>query len=120
MYYGRYPYTVSELEVYKEYKTIANNAIGHHTLVMVPTFNDGKKNIDFNPHFIDKEGPMSLKRIREAKSKKAGDNQPVPMAQRGASSIVVASTDNDGTNVNLNSFDLTPPDGNIGTEFPNP
>ena len=117
MYYGRYPNDEAGLEIYQKNKTIADNAIGHHTLVMVPTFNDGRENIDFNPHFIDKNVPMSLKRIREAKSKKNRDNHSAPMLQRGASDGTTPTVD-DGTNVNLNSFGLIPPNGSTGTDFP--
>ena len=117
MYYGRYPDNDPELELYNQNKTIDCDAKGHHTLVMVPTFNDGKKNIDFNPHFIDKDGPMNFERIKEERMKKDRSNQPTPMALKGVVSVA-SPTEDDGTNVNLNSFGLTPPNNNSGTVYP--
>jgi hypothetical protein len=120
MYYGRYPNTVSEFEIYNKNKTVENDALGHHTLVMVPTFNDGKKNVDFNPHFIDKDGPMPLENIREIKSQKRKDNTHTPAVQARGVFGAGSPTEEDDTNVNLNSFGLIPPNSNTGTSYPTP
>ncbi len=121
MYYGRYPDKDDDMEIYKQNKTVEPNSNGHHTLVMVPAFNNGKKNIDFNPHFIDKDGPMSHEKIRAEKMKKNRTNKPAPMALKGVfggPTGGASSTDDDSTNVNLNSFGLTPPNSNAGTSYP--
>jgi hypothetical protein len=120
MYYGRYPNTESEFEIYNKNKTVEDKAVGHHTLVMVPTFNDGKKNVDFNPHFIDKDGPMPLEKVREMKSRKVNENAKSPAIQARGVFGAGSPTDDDGTNVNLNSFGLIPPNSNTGTSYPTP
>jgi hypothetical protein len=127
MYYGRYPCSKAELAVYKENNTIDDTVVGHHTLVMVPTFADGKRNVDFNPHYIGKEGPMTIDAIKSMNARKTSNNQPPPLAaNKGsilpetASNANTSTTITIDTNVNLNSFGLTPPTPGSGTGFIKP
>lgn len=119
MYYGRYPDDASEmLRDYNKNNTITDKFKGRHTLAMVPTFNNGKTNMDFNPHYIEKGRPIEIHTIRKRKmdmhqerpqSSVISKTPVTPEANNahiGSESIV-------DTDVNLNSFGLTPPTSNI-------
>ena len=114
MYYGRYPYKKQELLPYKKNNIIDDSVVGRHTLVMVPTFRDGKKDIDFNPHYIDKGSPTKIKTIREINLNKQPQHPPTAgraSLVEGTTSTTITTSD-DNTNVNLNTFGLTPPKNN--------
>jgi hypothetical protein len=117
MYYGRYPYTSQELLPYKKNNVVDDCVVGRHTLVMVPTFRDGERDIDFNPHFIEKGNPMKIKSIREKQSLKVAPQQ---MQSASRASVITDTTNSvasnttivNNTGVNLNTFGLTPPKNN--------
>lgn len=120
MYYGRYPYTNTELTPYKKNNVVDETVVGRHTLVFVPTFRDRERDIDFNPHFIEKGNPMRIPDIRKMKLSKQIQHAPAPMAAMSRASIVADTTNSmntsttvsDNTSVNLNTFGLTPPKSN--------
>jgi hypothetical protein len=121
MYYGRYPYTVAELATYKENNTIDDTAIGHHTLVMVPTFIDGQTTTDFNPHHIVKGKPEKMENLRLKRQNLHKEIQQAPLLSKMTTTLEVSSIisvpSTVNTNVNLNSFGLTPPSSSSGTAF---
>jgi hypothetical protein len=117
MYYGRYPYTEQELAPYMKNNVVDASVVGRHTLVMVPTFRDGERDIDFNPHYIEKGCPMRIKSVRENQLQRK--SQPAQEAMRTtvvtdlvSSTIDSGSSNYTSTNVNLNTFGLTPPKKN--------
>jgi hypothetical protein len=120
MYYGRYPYTSLELEPYKKNNIVDESVVGRHTLVMVPTFRDEERDIDFNPHFIEKGNPMRMPVIRKMRSSRQKQQTTtalesnVRMASGTTNNITTNTTDTPDTNVNLNTFGLTPPKANDG------
>jgi hypothetical protein len=124
MYYGRYPYTAAELATYNENHTIDDCVAGHHTLVMVPTFRDGEITTDFNPYHIVKGKPEKMENIRLKRQNLHKETQQAPLVNKMSTAPEVNSIVNvpntADTNVNLNSFGLTPPSSGNGTGYTKP
>jgi hypothetical protein len=118
MYYGRYPITKNGLTPYLKNGVVDETVVGRHTLVFVPTFRDGERDIDFNPHHIEKGCPKRIPEIMEKKFGKRKQQEP-GIASRQNIIIDTASKSGDGGSVpdntdgvNLNTFGLTPPKNN--------
>ncbi len=114
MYYGRYPNDKDELiRDFNSNRTINDSYCGRHTLVMVPTFRQGEIDFDFNPHFVEKGSPMHINKVKEIKTK-ANHKVQGKTTQLETNSSIIPNTSLDdfnpsNTDVNLNSFGLTPP-----------
>ena len=115
MYYGRYPTTPNKLKTFKNpLNTITDEVAGMHTLVMVPTYNNGETNIDFNPHYIENGNPTnlydSIARLKKIRNSKAiQPKQTGEAILRTIDPINNTNATEPNTDINLNSFGLTPP-----------
>ncbi len=103
IYYGRYP---QNFGTNQNYANIPGTYGGKHTLFMVPTYNNGGINIDFNPAHKDSCRPMAIKNIPGT----GGDYLILSPNARMYTNNSVTNTPSD---VIQNHGDLMPPPANI-------
>ena len=95
LYYGRYPKQILNAR-FPEMAGMPDNYVNRHTTFMLPTWFDGKYNVDFDPNITDGSTPKSLK----------------PLINQESSTVITClrtMTADPSNNMMQNHGDLIPP-----------